>query len=92
LASSDKSVDQPCVSGHDGVILVVLVECAWLLGKCSKVAQMTSQLSDHLSLGSVKKPNVVHSKGVTCEDYFSNWKIPKQQVQMESSSLMLLDQ
>ena len=51
---------------------------------------MISWFSDRLSLGSVKKSNVVNSKGVSCQDYFSNSEIPKQKVEMVSLISMCL--
>ena len=71
---------------------VVLVEHARLLAKCSNVTQMTTWFSGCISLGSVKKSNMVNSKGLSCEDYFSNYKIPKQMVEMVSLILMFLYQ
>jgi len=53
---------------------------------------MSSWFSDRLSLGSVKKSNMVNSKEVSCQDYFSNWKITKQKVEMVSLISMLLYQ
>ena len=53
---------------------------------------MASGFRDRLGLGSVKKSNMVNSKGVSCEDYFSNWNIPKQKMEMVSLILMLLYQ
>jgi len=38
---------------------------------------MTSCFSDHGSPGTVRKFNVVNSEGVSCQDHFLNWKIPK---------------
>jgi len=64
------------LGGLDGVVPVVPKERARLLAKCSNITQMTSWFSDRLSLGSVKKSNLVISKGVSCQDYFSNWEIP----------------
>ena len=48
--------------------------------------------SDRPILGSVKKSIVVKSNGVSSQDYFSNEKIRKQQVEMASLILMLLYQ
>ena len=51
---------------------------------------MISWFSDRLSLVSMKKSNVVNSKGVSCRDYFSNSKIPEEKVEMVSLISMLL--
>ena len=77
------------LGGHDGVVPVVPVGCAWLLAKCSNVTQMASWFSDRLSLGSVKKYNVINRKGVSCQDYFSNWEISKQKAEVVSLILMV---
>jgi len=53
---------------------------------------MASWFSDRLCLGSVRNSNVVNSKAIRCEDYFSNSKIPKQEVEMVGLILMLLYQ
>ena len=50
---------------------------------------MTSQFSNHVSFGGVNKSNVVDSKGVSCQDYFSNSKIHKQNVEVVNLILML---
>ena len=50
---------------------------------------MTSWFSDRLSLGCVKKSNVVNNKSVSCQEYFSNSKIPQQKLEMVSLVLML---
>ena len=50
---------------------------------------MASWFSDRLSLGSVKKYNVINRKGVSCQDYFSNWEIFKQKAELVSLILMV---
>ena len=50
---------------------------------------MISWFSDRLSLGSVKKSNVVNNKEVSCQGHFSNSKIPEQKVEMVSLMSML---
>ena len=49
----------------------------------------TSWFSDRLSLGCVKKSNVVNNKSVSCPEYFSNSNIPQRKLEMVSLVLML---
>jgi len=51
---------------------------------------MTSWFSDRPSLGSVTKSNVVNSMAVCYQDYFSNLKTHKQNVEMVGLISMLL--
>ena len=77
------------LGGLDEVVLAAPIECAWLLAMSSNVTQSTSWFSDRLSLGCGKKSNVGNSKSVSCPEYFSNLKIPKQKLEMVSLISML---
>ena len=77
------------LGGLDGVVPAVPIECARLLSKSSNVTRSTSWFCDRLSLGCVKKSNVVNNKSVSCPEYFSNSNIPQRKLEMVSLVLML---